>query len=434
MVRFLLFMPFRRPIRRAVVAPFFDLGDSDNTMADSDIARFSSLSVAQKYIVLALAADALIEQRAVVFHYFGPNHLKNIAQTITAKGKTWIVEKLKELESDFPAEIIDSPPIYRRSYLLSQIRSLRGFLEYDNVALVGKDLADAVEVVLGISPPQKYDLETIKAENQAVFSQHGRCYNDFVREHRSNRYRPISAREINQLIEQLKTHCAADIVPRLYLGDSMQEVLAQSKVSSTSPKNGYPPCYYIYRGKGRGTVFLSDGHRRDKVSALRSLLHELYPGHHFYYLYRELLLKLGYLGDEATIDLLYGAETPVNEGIAESALLFLNSLDPELRQEVEIGNSANIFYKKLLYNVWYGLYLSQDMNKADAVKYLQAQGDTSEEALEMWLNFIDEWRLYYPAYPVGTALVREYIAKNEVEGLRNLYLPKPLSVVQKLAL
>lgn len=397
--------------------------------------KFDDLSISEKYIVLALAADEIAEDQSIVFHYFGPKDLCVYVGAWKEKGAQAIGEELRKLEGSIPDNINDAPPLFRRSFLTSQIRSLRGLLEFGTKKLTGEALIRAVKSTLAIDPPPPYNINDIKKEERSILSHyHYNSYSEFKKEREAGPKGDVSDKALMDWIDRLKASCKADIVPHLYRGEALSPILDSSEVRLARPDEGYPPCYYVYNGGGRGTISLTDDHhKKDGLTALRTLIHEIYPGHHFYYLYREMLYKCNLLAEEATIDLLYSAETPVNEGVAETAFLFLGSLGDEVRRDVEVATAREHYCKKVLYNVWYDLFVEQKMSRVEAVQYLRDEGGFEPgEDVERWINFVDDWRLYYPSYPLGTAAMRRYIEESLKGGLRYLYLPKPISVLERL--
>lgn len=394
----------------------------------------NGLSASEKYVVLALAANEAVESQPVVFHYFGPDHFSDHIDRWKEAGVEAIIDELSHLENSIPDTIRDVAPVYRRTYLLSQIRSLKGLLLYGEKKLVGDELKNAVEETLGMKLRKPYNMKSIRAEEDAVFTKHGvKTYSSFKSDRSSRETKNITEADLMDSIRQLKSFCRTDILPYLFRGDVFAAHFEASEVKVAKPDDGYPPCYYVYNGEGRGTISLTDDHhKKNDLIATRTLLHELMPGHHLYYLYREMLYKLGLLDEEATIDLLYSAETPVNEGIAETALFCLDSMPDDMRRDVEIATAHEHFCKRSLYNVWYHRYILQDMTAEEAVQFLKDETVFEpNENIERWLDFVDSWRLYYPSYPLGTDAVKDYLRRNPKDGLKYLYLPKTVALLDQ---
>jgi hypothetical protein len=390
------------------------------------------LSISERYVVLALAADKLYKDRAVVFTFFGHPHFKKISAEWTKRGHEGIIDELNLLEEDATKNMEDDPPFFRRTYLVSQIRSLRALLETGEMKLNGDLLTKAVASVLGFTPPPPYDVCQIRSELQSVLGKYGYAhYGEFKAEaDKLAPARKVSDGIVKEWIGYLMRCFKDDIGSQLFCGEELSEKLSASVVKLARYKDGYPSCYYAYRGKGRGHIYLSGNHRSDDLTALRTLIHELCPGHHVYYLYRELLFSLGHLGAEATIDLVYSSETPISEGIAETALFYLSSLDPVMKKNIEIATAREHFCKKLLYNVWHDLYVECKTTDAEAKSYLADVGGFDHAKTGSWIEFLDNWRIYYPSYPVGTERMKQYI-KADPNNIFYLYLPRSLPVLDK---
>lgn len=373
----------------------------------------------------------VIKDRPVVFHYYGPSNLKKTAKKLAKSGKKFLIEELNNLEARLKGETKDSHPFFRKTYLISQVRSLRGMLELNGTKLSGIDLLEGIAAVLGIVPPFPYDIKELRSEEQIVLKKYGYdSYKEFQIEQDKKSWGTVTDDEIKDLIDQLKNISIKDVLPNLFLSADFEKFLDSSNVTLARPKKGYPPCYYLYKGKGLAEVSLSKDHKKRKLTAVRTLMHEVYPGHHLYYLYREALSGLGLMGDETMLDLVYSAETPMSEGVAEIMPYYLESFEEGIRRPLEITTAHEHFCKKALYNVWYYKFVNQIMSGEAAKAYLHECGFDNEQ-VDTWLNFIDEWRLYYPSYPVGTESVRKYL-KNTGDGLTYLYLPKTFSVLEKL--
>jgi hypothetical protein len=367
--------------------------------------EFSQLTPSERYIVLALAADRLLPDRPIVFHFYGPPCLTQHANSWVKRGIESVILALYEVESD-ANELSDAPPLFRRTYLSSLVRSLRSLIEAGDFKPTGKLLSDAVFNILGFVPPAPFDVGRIDFEASSPMP-------------------PLTDKDIRGLIDGMFTCFRQDILPHIFYGDEFMTFLKSSKVGIARSKPDHPPCYYRYHGLGRGSFALSAEHRKNTVSAVRTVMHELCPGHHIYYLYREMLFRWGLLGEETTLDLVYSAETPVAEGIAEAAPYFIRSMPPELMQRVRSANEAEHLCKKALYNVWYHRYIDMSMDEQGAVEYLKRAGNFEPHQIATWLKFIDDWRIYYPSYPAGTEAVQRHM------NLEYFYLPRTLQTLQK---
>ncbi|MBI2342650.1 MAG: hypothetical protein HYU98_07975 [Deltaproteobacteria bacterium] len=386
------------------------------------------LSVSQKFVVLALAAEKILKDQPVVFYYFGPRSLKKRAADLEGEKIASVIDELRNLEEE-TCLLDDSSPLFRRSYLRSQIKSLWAFLRYSGLKLTGETLTSAVNEVIGVSVVKPYDLNEAKNKLRKLLSGIGYSSYEQFKKERAKGSGVVKDSEIRRDIKLLKDCCENDIVPNILFGDRLVKKLRSSKVDISKPKKGYPSCYYIYRGHGLADMRLSGQHRYDKISVVQSLMHELYPGHHFFYVYRELLFEMGFLGEEATIDLLYSAETPLNEGIAEAAYAYLESLDAELLKYIKVAMFREQFCKKVLYNVWYRMYVDGDFDRANGCDYLMSEGFIENEKIKGLMEMIDNWRVYYPAYTIGREIVSNYLDDTGKKGLYHLYLPKPLSIL-----
>ncbi len=377
------------------------------------IKSLKNLTVSERFVVLALAAEMVLKEQPVVFYYFGPARLKRLATSLKGERISTIIDELRELESGSA----------RLDFLSAQIRSLRAYLKYSHLELTGEALLSAVKEVTDVDAPPPYDLNAPRRELGRALTEAGSRNIAEFKKMVSQKYRLVSDPEIQKFVVELKNYCKKDIIPKVMLGDKMVELLDNSQIDLSNAKKGYPPCYYIYKGNGRAEISLSKDHKKNGLTVVQTLLHELYPGHHFYYLYRELLYNEGLLGEEATIDLLYSSETAINEGIAENAYKFLHSMNAGLYADVKAGILRDQFCKMALYNVWYLMFVARNMTMQGARRYLAEQAEIPVSKMIPLLELIDQWRLYYPAYPVGKEMVKN-------KRLYDLYLPRPLSVIK----
>lgn len=389
-------------------------------------------SIATSFVSIALAANELNPDTPVVFHYFGPSVQEKIKLRWVRLGTEAMCEELALLENRAIHELEDHSPYCRRSYLSSQIRALRAFLKYGGSSPKGDTLIEAVNMLLGFEPPRPYELTVQRKLHENILRQFGCGDHDEFKVKYDRTDIPISDETIREIIEKLIVCVKKDVIPRINGGEKIEKLMDPTRICITSPKEGYPPCYYVYRGNGYADIALSGQHRRSKWSALRTLMHELYPGHHLYYLCRETLYKEGHLGVEATIDLMYSAETAPNEGIAETGYRTLLSLDEESLMHATVGITREHLFKQALYNVWYETYVNECFSRDDGAAYLKTETGLSESDSGKWLDFIDEWRLYYPAYPVGTEVLRNYAELFPETFVEYLYHPKPISSFRKV--
>lgn len=394
---------------------------------------FEALSPAEQYVVLALAAEELVTDHSVVFTFFGPPAFKVRAKAWVKQGLEAVLGELGRLEGSSLVEIDDAPPFFRRTYLRSQIRALRALLEIGEIKLSGAPLADAVVRVLGLSPPPPYDLEKIRPQEREVFTRHGyTSYADFQKRRDPLPTPPITDALLRKWIRELEDCFVRDLAPFMLHGAEFVKAIGRSRVKIAAPEEGHPPDSYVYHGGWRGTMCLGHDFRQTRLTAMRTIMHELCPGHHMYYLYRDLLYRLGLLGVEATVDLIYSSETPLSEGVAETGLYYLRTLEPTLLGQVQVAAAHEHFSKKVLYNVWHGIYIAETMSREDARAYLVHDGGFENEKVDTWLAFIDGWRIYYPAYPVGTGRIQSQLTGDPARDLLHLYLPKSLPVLDAL--
>lgn len=394
------------------------------------IKALKDLTSSEKFVVLALAAEEILKDQAVVFYYFGPARLKKISKGLKKEKLCDIIAELKELENE-TFSLSNCPPVFRRSYLASQVHSLRSFLEYAGLKPEGEALLQAVRNVIGIEAPKPYNVGELSHKMNLVLSRHGYTSYKEYEEDLKKSDSPVTNLELEKIALRLKGFAKADIAPRLRYGEKLIKKLDMSSVSFHAAEKGYPECYYIYEGSYNARICLSKYHKRNPLTALQALMHELYPGHHLYYLYREMLFEEGFLGEEATIDLLYSAETTLNEGIAETAFRFIDSFDPEEKAYIEISSMREQFCKKIAYNVWYKKNVEKTMTRTAGEEYLKEFAHINEDRFDELFYLMDDWRIYYPAYPAGLDVVSGFIANAGEKALFELYIPKSIERLRK---
>lgn len=377
------------------------------------------LSTAQKYVVLALSADEAVKDKGVVFHYYGPCDLKRRARRHAKEGLRAIINDTHFLEEEINEKIEDKFPFFRRTYLLSQVKSLRNLLLLGDAKPVGEKLVHAVNNILGVNVQRPYDTAGIGKK----FSNGHNVYGNSPK---------ITYEIIRGWIEELTGRFKSDMVHRLFRGRDFETFLNKSAVAVARAKKGYPPDYYVYKGGGRGLMYMSDDYRKDKVTAMRTIMHELCPGHHIYYLYREFLLEEGFVDESAVLDLIYSPETPISEGIAENAFLYLDMDDRGLFRRIKNAVHLDQFRKKVLYNAWHRLFIEGNVTKKAAAEYLAEEGGFAKDKAKIWIKFIDDWRIYYPAYPLGADRIRQDRKKFPRQAMFYLYTPKSIPVLDKL--
>lgn len=395
-----------------------------------DRKAYKNLSAAERYVVMALAADDFITDYAIVFFYFGPARLRGHAKAWSKKGLKAIIHELQDIRENGLSDIEDDPPVFRRTYLSLEIQSLISLLEVYKIKPLGGKLAGAVHKVLGIVPPPPYDLAVIREEEAKTFHQYGYAdYADFEKLNRKIASPKVTGPFLRKWIAKLTDSFVRDFIPHMFKGRELAKVIPFSKMRVARALTGYPPDYFIYRGRWRGTMCMGEAFRKTGLLAVRTIMHELCPGHHMYYLYRELLYKLGLLGPEATVDLLYSTTTPHAEGVAETALYYITSLKDDIVQRAKAASARDHFCKKVLYNIWHHRFVTGRMQKDEAREYLIQEGGFEREKAADWLSFIDDWRVYYPAYPVGTDMIKARFTTEAASDIKYLYLPMSLPVL-----
>lgn len=384
-------------------------------------ARFT---ISRRFVILALAADKISDKKTIVFKYNGHDKLKRYAETISARGINYLLKEINVLESDVKTSVSDMFPYFRQSYLLSQIRSLRKLIQIGNREMYGRDLFDACSDIIGVKPIKPFNIGSIKRPLKLVLDKYGyNSYEEYEREKIATD-RPVTRQKVREKISEMLKMCCRDVLPLIAHGSDLTNMIRSSKVRLESPKKGYPPCYFIYSGRGRATICLSKYHLSSESVAIRTIMHELFPGHLLTALYRDLLAKIRLIGNEAELDLLCSAETPIIEGVAEYAPRFIRMSNSKMQMCVEIENEWDHFCKKVMYNAWYSLFIEGNISRREAINYIiNETGIKLQKAMKL-VDFIDAWRIYFPSYPLGIDIVERHIRRQLKGSVAYLYLPR----------
>lgn len=385
-----------------------------------------AFSPSELYVVLALAADHLVEDRPVVARYFGPERLKRHAKDRVGQGLEKIILETYRLEERVLKTFDDIAPFFRKTFFLSQIRSLRSLIELKDMKPCGLELFDAVVKILGFVPPPPYDAQKLISEKDAALRDCG-CEDGAL----GGEAGRVTDNDIRKWIDYLTRCFVRDMVPHLYRCRDFAAFIDRPTVRLARFGRGDSLSHHIYEGRSKTDIRLSTDHYKNNHDAIKTLMHELCPGRHIYCLYREMLYGLGLLGEEATIDLIHSSETPISEGIADTAFYYLDSINPQFKSHARICTIKDQFRKKILYNVWHGRFLEQNMSEGQARICLIRDCGFDEGSVVTWLKFLSDWRIYYPSFPMGIDRLSCFTGENK-EDLFYFYIPKSIRVMDKL--
>jgi hypothetical protein len=305
-------------------------------------------------------------------------------------------------------------------------------LRYGDLQLSGSALANAVEQTFDIVPTIPFNLDVSREREETLLKHFGfSSFKAFEKDVLDRYAKASSIGDANRWTEELRSVVKQDIVPHLFCADEIGKALATSHVKIQRPKQERS-INHIYIGHGDSLILMTNQHLKSKMITYKNILHEIYPGKHFYYVCRDTIYQTELMGEEISIDLAYSAERPINEGITEIGLFLLNSLNDELKRDLQISMTHEQLEKEILYNGWYRHYVSEEISHDELVAYIRKGTAWDEAKIVTTINTIDIERVYYPLYPLGLERVRNYLKKVGALGISALYIPKTASILQSL--
>lgn len=373
-------------------------------------------TAAEEYVRLALAVGRYDEN--YIDAYFGPEEWKDEVDTegreldeIAAKAD----ELLARLETP-PAPADDEMLNLRRRFLISQLQSLRTFVDILQGASLSFD--EEFEALYGgVAPhlPDSYFEDTLNRLD-AVLPGQG----------------PLGTRLENYRDRFLIPQDRIEDVMRTTIAEARRRTLAHIAVPATEdfalelvPEAPWA-AYNWYKGNFRSLIQINASYPIRVNDAIWLAAHEGYAGHHVDSMLtdRELVRDRGWI--EYAVWPLFSPETLVAEGLAEYAMELVFPLEDRARfAEQELfplagieGEDAKLYFQiEDLAGVFSEVavarrYLDGEITAEEAIPLTVETALIDEALAAQDMRFWDEYRTYIANYSVGKRMVREYIERH----------------------
>jgi hypothetical protein len=209
----------------------------------------------------------------------------------------------------------------------------------------------------------------------------------------------------------------------------LKKIINNNSLEIKKAGKNMPPCYYYYKSSYNGTMGVTFSKEYPEDYLLSLIDHEIVPGHHFYYLIREELIKKKKTDVLSGIDPFYSPETVINEGIALcSDLIFKDALSPLSR----INSVIQKVFHKIMYNIWYSYFVLKKDYK-EYRDYLIKNINMTPEKVNFWIRYYlgKDWRYYAVAYPIGSYYVENFLKKFGHKRAEILYYQQSVNTLKK---
>ena len=388
----------------------------------------TSENTTHQLLVNLLALDRLFQDYEFIHCYIGPAQYKNQAKKIPPEQALKDLEKLSNNLSEIP----NVYPFYRRTFIKEMLSSA---IEQAHFFCKGKKVRsfkDQVQTLLGAKVVPPFNLDDELEKTKKYIKKAG--YNS-ISQFMKNRPK-IKFNNINEI--QRYTYNYIDQITAIMNASYSKvmpippkELMSNAKLVVEEACIPNLPCYYFYKGNGNGVAGVTLKKEMSETYLKGFILHEIMPGHHFYY-----LMKQHYIDNKCNIDHIhyidpfYSPENTVNEGLAVNGeeILF-DSLDKETLAGVKLEK----FVHKILYNAWHSVNIKKDNSLKDIQHLLQNKIGFTKESSAQKLDYYTNLEKYYVAsYPIGTDHVQKIIQQIGHNNLHMLYTQHSVSTLNLL--
>jgi len=389
--------------------------------------------ITHQLLVNLLALDELFQDYEFIHCYIGPAQYKHQAKKTQPEQALINLEKLVSDLNEIP----DVYPYYRRTFikemLNSAIEQVRFFCKGKNE----RSFKDQIQTLIGATVVPPFDLEAELTKTISYVKKTG-CNStaQFFKSRPKIKFNNIKElqRYTYDYIDQ--TTSIMDALYAKFMPVPPKKIMSNLKLTIEESRIPNLPCYYFYKGNGNGVAGVTIKNEMSETYLKGFILHEIMPGHHFYY-----LMKQYYINNKSNIDHIhyldpfYSPENTVNEGLAVNGEEVLHDgLDKETLAGVKLEKLVH----KVLYNAWYSVNIEKNTSLKEIQNLLREEIGFTKEATEQKLNYYTNLEKYYVAsYPIGADHVQKILQNIGYKNLHILYAQhsvKTLNLVTREAL
>lgn len=360
------------------------------------------MTVTEEIVVQVLALDKAFEDTEFFHVFLGPSRLRARARRISPEKACAALVRLRD---ELPSSgLPDTWPDFRQTYARDFITCVLAQADIF-VWKRRRPFLQATSELMAMPVPGPFALHEELARMRTRLREAGYTsvaeYNRLKPKLRFSSRRDLVAYVqaiLDEMSERIASQCA-----HLFPFD-LRSLLERSRVTVEVPRADDPPCYYRYRGNYAGAVGIAVGHEFSEAWVRGFVLHEVLPGHHFYY-----LLKQRQFDEEGDLlvgaDTFYSPENPVNEGLAVCADRFFG---PLLEPMVDLAVQVEKFLHRLYFNAWRQVNVQRRPVGSRLLDILRHDCGYDEGFIAGKIAYhTREARWYTPVYPLGIRLVEE---------------------------
>jgi hypothetical protein len=363
--------------------------------------------------------------------YFGD---EDILQEASEIDLTQAYNRLKYIRGKIEEVVDDRFPYYRATYLKNLLDSILTQVDlfYFNSNEVNMSFKEVIEKLYGFTVPPSIDTTKYRNILMDEISEDGfTSLKDYYHNQDTLYIQQFS--EIDSYLHH-HLHGLTGRFKKVYKDHfgkiDIDKILELSKIDVIKAEEGMPSCYYYYSGNYHGTmaVALQQEYSERRVNSL--IAHEIFPGHHFYYLVKEYLYNNQFIDMGVTLDTFISPEVVINEGLAMAVdVLFFDVVD----RKAKINGLLEKYIHQNLYNIWHARYISHESYE----RYLEVLSDEiglpDEKIKELTAYYLgDLWKYYTVSYAMGSYYVDRFINECGRENVHYLYSQHSVQTLNKL--
>lgn len=370
-----------------------------------------------RILVNLLALDDLFQNYEFIHCYLGPLKYRESAIKISPNQA---LKNIKNLSSNL-VEITDVYPFYRRTFITELLQSVIKQVDVFCDKVKKQNFQDLIQTLIGTTLVSPFNLDIeLNDVNNYIKKTDFKNIPSFLMNREKIYFNTI--KELEKFIYDYIYEIIAkmDKIYSKRISVSLSKLMDNIDITIEESKIKHLPCYYFYKGERKGVVGITLKNELN-VSYIKSfILHEIVPGHHFYYLMKQSDIDNNQICDSICfIDTFYSPENTVNEGLAVNAEIILdNQLDNDTIASIKLEKLVH----KILYNAWYAANIYKKNNLGAFKNILQNEiGFDSRKADEKLKYYIDLEKYYVASYPIGAEHVQKIIKQIGKKNIYKLY-------------
>ncbi|MBF0106064.1 MAG: hypothetical protein HQM16_12145 [Deltaproteobacteria bacterium] len=377
----------------------------------------------EELLVNILALDRAFEKFEFIHAYFGPKqYLKEAKKIDPMDAYRFLVQCKKKLnpKSDHIREL------FVHDFLSSMIMQVEIFILKKK-----HHMKTAAEALTGARLIRPFDIDAERHRLMAFLKG--------INIHSMEEFRKSKDEQVFDNYSKFKTYInnLFDIIAKKiitkYAGSfdiDLKQLFKKSTIRIVKTKPDEPPCYYHYDGNYRGTLGVGFKKKHSKAYLEAFFLHEVMPGHHFYYLIRQHKIDHKQNIDPLFfIDPFYSPENIVNEGLATNGDLILEDLTDNITLA---GIKCEKTLHRCFYNMWYAKNIANKPFDKNCISLLKHTFKMPPHEMKARIQYFTRDEKYYaPSYPLGIHYLRKLITQAGAAKLHLFYDQNSVRTLQK---